>query len=165
MLKHLLPIVAATLLLLIVFASAIPLFHWFQLDDTPESMAQFAQQREQWLASGTESYEFVLRKDCSCAFPGNVPIRIVVRDSLNIAAYDSRQNFDSRTDKIDNIPLSVAELFALIEDASRSSELVSVTYDETYAFPNRIVLDPDSGIAGDTVTWSVNLFRANTADL
>lgn len=165
MLRHLLPIVAATLLLLIVFASAIPLFHWFQLDDTTEDTVQLAGHREQWSASGTESYEFILRKDCSCGFPGNVPIHIVVRDSLNIAAYDSSRDFDPRADKINDIPLSVAELFELVENAWRRSELVSVTYDESYAFPNRIVLDPDSDVTGDTVIWSVNSFRANTGEL
>lgn len=164
MLKHLLPIVAATLLLLIVFASAIPLFHWFQLDDLPEGAGQLAERREQWRASGTESYEFVIQKDCSCAFPGNVPVRMVVRDSLNIAAYDSRQVYDPRADKIDNMPLSVEELFALAESAAQRAELVSVSYDKSYAFPNRIELDPDTDVEGDTVTWSVNSFNEISAE-
>lgn len=158
MYKHLLPIVAATLLLLIVFASAIPLFHWFQLDKSPAASTQYAEYREIWRTSGTDSYQFVIRKECSCEYPGNVPIRIVVRDSLNIAAFDDRQVFDPLADKIDDVPQSMAALFELIEIASRQSELVSVNFDNTHAFPDKIVLDPDRQVEGDTVTWTVSAY-------
>ena len=154
MLKHLVPIVAATLLLLIVWASSVPLFHWFEIGEVPDEMAQ---RQAQWRDLGIDSYEFVVRKNCVCGPPGNIPVRIIVRDSRNIAAFDNRSSRDPSSDRIDGVPHSIAELFELARSADADTHTsVVVGYDQQFGFPDRIQLSPESA---DAITYSVSLFR------
>ena len=156
MLKHLVPIVAATLLLLIIWASAVPLFHWFDADEPTQS---FEEHRENWLSLGIDSYEFVIEKKCFCGPPGNMPIKIVVRDSLNIAAYDSRQAFDRNADKIDGVPDSVPALFELLATTASSEATFSTSFDAEFGFPNLITIDSASGADSGETRWTVKQFR------
>ena len=154
MLKHLVPIVAATLLLLIVWASSVPLFHWFEIDDVPDEIAQ---KQAQWRDLGIDSYEYVVRKICICGPPGNIPVRIIVRDSRNIAAFDDRSSHDPSSDRIDGVPHTVPELFELARSANADPRAqVVVGYDRQFGFPDRIQLSPDSD---DAVNYSISLFR------
>lgn len=156
MLKHLVPIVAATLLLLIVWASAVPLFHWFEADEPTQS---FEEHQAKWQSLGIDSYEFVIEKKCFCGPPGNIPIKILVRDSLNIAAYDSREAFDGDADKIDGIADSVPALFDLLATAASGDATFSASFDADFGFPNRIVIDSASGANGGETVWTVRQFR------
>jgi len=162
MLKHLLPIVAATLLLLIIWASAVPLYHWFAVDDGAD---EFADRQAQWQGSGVESYEYIVQKNCFCGIPGNIPVQVVVRDSLTIAAYDSSTEHDPSGEKIEGLPTSIPALFNLVLSAQANNEgTVEVAYDETYGFPRRIKIDPSPRINDDEVDYRVENFRVRTAE-
>lgn len=156
MLKHLVPIVAATLLLLIVWASSVPLFHWFGAEEPTQ---RFAEHREKWLNIGIDSYEFVIEKKCFCGPPGNIPIKMIVRDSLNVAAYDNRSTFDSTADKIEGIPDSVPALFELLANTASGDAKLSASFDADFGFPNRIAIEPASAADNGEVIWAVSQFR------
>jgi hypothetical protein len=156
MLKHLVPIVAATLLLLIVWASAVPLFHWFGVEEPTQS---FEEHRAKWQSLGMDSYEFVIEKKCFCGPPGNIPIKVVVRDSLNIAAYDSREPFDQTADKIDAVPDSVPALFILLATAASGDSTFSASFDDDFGFPNLITIDAASDTGSGETVWTVKQFR------
>lgn len=158
MLKHLVPIVAATLLLLIIWASAVPLFHWFQTDEPDFNISGF---QEQWNASGLDGYEFVIEKSCRCDYPANVPVRIVVRDGLNIAAYDNRQPYDPVADKIDNIPRTMPDIFRLLHAANDRGDLTRAEFDGDSGIPVTFELDPDKAIREDEVHYEVSGFRSS----
>jgi hypothetical protein len=159
MLKHLVPIAAAALLLLIVLAGSIPLYHWFEIDDATDVVDL---NEELWRDLGIDSYEFVIRKDCDCGPPGNMPVRIVVRDSLTIAAYDSRSSFDSSVDRIEGLPDSVADLFALVRAASVDvASRVEVSYDPQFGFPVQITTRPDSV---KETSYSISQFQEIDSD-
>ena len=97
MLKHLIPIAAAALLLLIVLAGAVPLYHWFEIEDATDIVDI---NENLWRELGIDSYEFVVTKNCDCGPPGNIPVRVVVRDSLTIAVHDARSSIDPSVDRI-----------------------------------------------------------------
>lgn len=162
MLRHLVPIVAATLLLLIVWASAVPLFHWFVVDDGSDELAA---RESQWHGLSVDSYEFVVRKNCFCGPPANMPVKIIVRDSLTIAAYDpSTGNADSG-DRIEGVPDSVPALFAEVESAIAAQPLtLEVEYDDTYGFPVRIQVDPGEQNSDDEYGFEVSGFRERHTD-
>lgn len=156
MLKHLVPIVAATLLLLIVWASSVPLFHWFGVEDATESIEQHM---ADWRELGIDSYEFVIRKECFCGPPGNIPVRVVVRDSLNIAAYDARTSINPTVDRIDGIPHSVPELFELARSASTTTaNQAEIIFDDVFSYPAKITFDSNSD---DQISYSVSQFQVN----
>ena len=158
MLKHLVPIAAAALLLLIILAAAVPLYHWFE---EPEPSNGLAEGIERWRSHGFDSYQFLIRKNCDCGPPGNIPIRVVVRDSLAIAVYDERTAFDPDADKIDGVPNTVAALFEMVRlGADGTAALVEVAFDELFGYPSYLRFDPDSTIAGDEFDYTIGSFEA-----
>ncbi len=157
MLKHLVPIVAATLLLLIVWASAVPLFHWFQIGDSQEELLE---NQAKWQRQGVDSYEYIVRKSCFCGPPGNIPVKIVVRDSLNIAAFDNRTTYDPAVDKIEGLPQSIPALFDLVRLSSASQpDSFEVEYNETFGFPESVRIDSKRQAVDDEVSFVVQAFR------
>lgn len=156
MLKHLVPIVAATLLLLIVWAAAVPLFHWFEIDEPTQN---FEEHRAKWQSLGIDSYEFVVEKKCFCGPPGNMLIKVVVRDSLNIAAYDSREAFDRNADKVEGVPVSVPALFDLLVTVASGDSTFSASFNADFGFPNLITIDSASGADSGEILWTVTQFR------
>jgi hypothetical protein len=157
MLKHLLPIVAATLLLLIIWASAIPLFHWFADGDAPDL---YAERRAQWQSLGVDSYEFTVQKNCFCGPPANIPVRFIVRDSLGIAAYDVNTGGRLAADDAEGVPDSVAGLFEVVQAAHTSQAAsVAVVYDEAWGFQQNIQIDQDAHTVDDEVSYVVTNFR------
>lgn len=145
MLKNLIPIVAACLLLLVVWASSIPLFHWFEASDEPDV---FAENLQTWRDHNIESYEYVVLKVCDCPSPANTPIKMVVRDYLNIAAYDDPTANET-------LPRTIPEVFDLLQTGPAAATSVLVDYDEAYGFPQRIV----TGSGPDQVTYTVSDFK------
>ena len=157
MLKNLVPIVAATLLVLFVLVSVVPMLHLFETEDAVDEVA-VAQMK--WQAHAVESYEFVITKYCACDPPGNIPVKIVVRDYLTIAAYDSRLAFDAGRERIDDIPQSVTDLFDLLNvQLNGQSAVVNVEFDDDYGFPVNIELDSDATNDGGEITYSIEHFR------
>ena len=158
MLKHLVPIAAAALLLLIILAAAVPLYHWF---DEPEPANDLADMVELWRSHGIDSYQFLIRKNCNCGPPGNIPVRVIVRDSLAIAAYDDRTTHDPGAEKIDGIPTTIAALFDIVRlGGDGTANLMSAEYDERFGFPNYLLFDPDSEIDGDEFDYTIASFAA-----
>ena len=158
MLRHLVPIAAAALLLLIILAAAVPLYHWFE---EPEPSPELPEYMALWRSHGFDSYRFLIRKNCDCGPPGNIPVRVVVRDSLAIAVYDERMPFDPDAEKIDGIPNTVAALFEIVRlGADGSATLTDVEYDVHFGYPNYLRFDPDGGIAGDEFDYTIGSFEA-----
>ena len=158
MLKHLVPIAAAALLLLIILAAAVPLYHWFE---EPESSPEWPASMALWRSHGFDSYRFLIRKNCDCGPPGNIPVRVVVRDALAIAVYDERTAYDPGTEQIDGIPDTIPALFEIVRlGADGTATLVEVEFDERFGYPHYLRFDPDSGIAGDEFDYTIESFEA-----
>ena len=145
MLKNLVPIVAACLLLLVVWASSIPLFHWFEADSEPDV---YAENLQKWRDHSLETYEYVVLKTCDCPPPANTPVRMVVRDYLNIAAYED-------PNAIETMPRTINELFDLVQPDGSNLSPTQVEYDQSFGFPWRIVM----GSEADEVTYTVSDFK------
>lgn len=159
--KHLVPIAAAALLLLIILAAAMPLYHWFDEEETTD---EFGPQLDLWRSHGIDSYEFLIRKNCDCGPPGNIPVRVIVRDSLAIAAYDERKPFDPTADRIDGLPTTIAQIFDLVRrGGDGQAMLIAVQYDEQFGFPYYLQLDPDATVAGDEFDYTVGMFKVTAA--
>jgi hypothetical protein len=163
MLKHLLPIVAATLLLLIIWASAIPLFHWFSVDDGSDLLAE---RESQWSSHNVDSYEYTVKKSCFCGAPGNIPVTVVVRDSRTIAAFDATTANNPGGDRVEGIPAAVPALFGIVQAAIEAQPAsLEVVYDEVYGFPLHIRIDPSEHIVDDEISYQVDSFRVLHGDI
>jgi len=157
MLKNLVPIVAATLLVLFVLVSVVPMLHLFEAD---EEVDEIVAAELKWQSHAIESYEFIVTKLCVCEPPANIPVRVVVRDYLTIAAYDSRATFDASLDRLEGMPHSVADLLVLADSTEYSQGVtVQAEFNDLYGYPEIISIDPNIARGGDEIIYRVEQFH------
>ena len=157
MLKNLVPIVAATLLVLFVLVSVVPMLHLFETDEEIDEAEAAALK---WRSHGIESYEFVVTKSCVCAPPGNIPVKVVVRDYLTIAAYDSRIEFDAGRDRIEGIPHSVPDLLALANATTHDQGVkIEAKFNDLHGYPEVISIDPNIMAEDDEIVYRIEQFH------
>lgn len=151
MLKHLGPIVATALVVLILLAASMPLMHWYEMD---RRYSAFETGEAVWLGHRIADYEFTIQKNCICAPPAGIPIRVIVRRGLMIDAFDRRN--PNEAIEMDNIPDTIAALFDEVYATIESGpDAISVDYDERYGFPAVVEIDPYLDYADDEISYRV----------
>ena len=151
LLRHLTPIAATALVLLILLATTLPLLQWW----THEGAAALLENnRELWDSHGISSYDLSLERQCDCAAAGRY--RITVRTDNAIAAVDDGGN----EVPLASLPSTIEAVFDEVERRIVANpDDVSVDYDGIYGFPRRLDADPNSALSGEQATLVVTSFR------
>lgn len=154
LLRHLVPLAATVLVVLVLLAGTIPLLHWFRI----ESQAQALEDNlAVWDAWSPGDYAYTVTRHCDCARPGNVPVRVTVR---NYATLDVRSAAGATAA---DVPADMLAAFDLVAAAiaSRPGSL-AVEWDERYGYPREIRIDPNASFEGDEYTWEISEFELIT---
>lgn len=158
MLKHLGPIVATALVILILLAAAMPLMHWYEME---RRWAAFDSNRALWESHRITDYDFTIRMSCFCEPPAGVPIRVIVRRGRMIDAFDSRNPNAGAGVDMGDIPDTIMALFdELYSRIEAGPDAVEIDYDDEFGFPAAIMIDEFLDYDDDEVSYEISDFEA-----
>lgn len=156
MLKHLGPIVATALVVLILLATSMPLMHWYEME---RRWSGFEDNQALWESHRITDYEYTIQMDCLCEPPAGIPIRVVVRGGRTVDAFDSR-NPDAGIIDMQGIPDTIPALFDEIHTSLESGpDVIEVRYDGVYGYPAAVTIDEFLDYDDDQITYSVSDFE------
>ena len=135
LLRHLTPIAATALVLLILLATTLPLMQWWTEQG---AIALLDRNRELWRSHEISNYDLSLEQQCDCAGAGRY--RVTVRSGAVVAAVDD----SGREPPLASFPSTIEAVF---DEAQRriaaNPEHLSIGYDEIYGFPRRLEAGPN----------------------
>ena len=114
---------------------------------------ELGDRRTQWILSGVfDNYEMVVTAHCFCPTEYTTPRDVTVVDG-EIATVEPEPpaEFD--------MPVTVDELFELIERGFDEADVVDVSYDDELGFPDSILIDWDTMTMDEESAYEVTDFR------
>ena len=111
-----------------------------------------------WANAGIASYDFTISRQCFCLVEYIGPFTVQVRDGLSTA---TRTSDGSEVDPLilEQLPLSVEELFAFVEERKAQASF-RATYDQATGLPLTVWSDPIPEAADDELGIEVSAFTA-----
>ena len=113
--------------------------------------------RDKWESQGIHSYTVTVREICFCPIERGGPFRVTVVDD-RVAGVEYLGE-GTGIEPHDDIPLTVEDLFATVNEALREADDVEVTYDPTYGFPSDIKVDRIENAIDDEVYYEARDFQ------
>jgi hypothetical protein len=142
-----------TLVLVVVAGCSV-----FDPDDYEDERERLSERREQWRSQGIDSYEFVLQRLCFCG-GGTTPANVVVRNGQRISVTNVETG-EPVPELFEDAYLTVAELFAFIEDAiEREAYSIDVEYDAQYGYPTSIRIDYIENAVDEEMAFEASAMR------
>ena len=128
---------------------------------TPTADPVLAQNGQKWESRHITHYRFSLDVRCFCAFTGQLPLSIEVKDGQVISETDKSgqpvaSQFKGAFAKYD----SIEKLFDLLDAAQHGgADLVSITYDPQYGYPQTAYIDYRINVSDDENRFTVSDFE------
>ena len=114
--------------------------------------AELAEQRARWEAAGVSDYSFVVAAHCFCPTEYTTPRTVTV-------AGGSVSAVDPELPSGWTMPLTVDDLFALVEQGLDEGAFVGVSYDAEYGFPTSVFVDWEELIVDEESAFEVTEFQ------
>jgi len=127
----------------------------------PTPHPALAQNLKKWQAQNITHYRFSLDVRCFCAFTGQLPLTVEVRDGQVVSETDKTgqpvaAQFKEVFAKYD----SIEKLFALLDAAQNGgADLVTIEYDPQYGYPQTAYIDYMANVADDENRFTVSSFE------
>ncbi len=118
------------------------------------------QNRQKWQDAAISHYRFELSIGCFCAFRGQMPLTIEVKDGQVVSMTDNQGNpVSGDFDETFNQAATVDRLFDLAANAARDADEVTVEYDPDYGYPVSIAIDNIKEAVDDEMAYQVAAFE------
>jgi hypothetical protein len=117
--------------------------------------------RQKWQEAGISHYRFNLNMICFCAFAENMPLVIEVQDGEVVSMeYQNGNEIDPASLEFFQRYETIDKIFAELEKAAGGeADEVTVSYDDTYGFPEQIDIDFVKEAIDDELSMSLSGFE------
>lgn len=114
---------------------------------------ELGDRRTQWILSGVfDNYEMVVTAHCFCPTEYTTPRHVTVVDGeIDTVEPEPPAGFD--------MPVTVDDLFELIERGFDEADVVDVSYDDEFGFPDSIFIDWNTMTMDEESAYEVTDFR------
>jgi hypothetical protein len=118
--------------------------------------------RQQWEAAGISHYRFNLNMVCFCAFSENMPLVVEVQDGNVVSMeYQNGNEIDPASLEFFQRYETIDKIFSELEKAiAAEADEVTVTYDDTYGFPEQVDIDFVEEAIDDELVLTISGFEA-----
>lgn len=120
-------------------------------DEPPTSVAQGP--RATWADAGIDTYTITIERMCFCPDVG--PYEVSVEDGEAVSVTKDGEDVPLDDESLATWPLTVEDLFAEVDDAERTADDVTVSYDATLGFPRKIFIDHIENAIDDEMSYVV----------
>ncbi len=118
----------------------------------------FKRNYDLWLKHNIESYGVTFQRGCFCIPDVTLPARIVVEKGKKVQVNYIQSGRPVPTEYLDSF-LTIEEIFKLLSEAiEQEAEIIKVSYDSQYGFPQELFIDYDRRIADEEVFISLTDF-------
>ncbi|GBF80285.1 lipoprotein [Aphanothece sacrum FPU1] len=114
-------------------------------------LKELAKNRQLWRLQNINNYQFTYQQQCFCVAPGNIPLKVAVKNDKITQVVDLKTN-----QTIPNLgfPKTIDQLFQILEKAIQSkADEISVTYDSTLGYPTKIAIDYQKILADEETNY------------
>ena len=117
--------------------------------------------RRQWQEAGISHYRFNLNMVCFCAFAENMPLVVEVQDGNVVSMeYQNGNEIDPASLEFFQRYETIDRIFAELEKAmDGEADEVTVSYDDTYGFPEQVDIDFIKEAIDDELVLTVSGFE------
>ena len=117
--------------------------------------------RQQWEASGISHYRFNLNMVCFCAFSENMPLVVEVQDGNVVSMeYQNGNEIDPASLEFFQRYETIDKIFAELKKAAGGeADEVTVSFDDTYGFPEQIDIDVIKEAIDDELVMTISGFE------
>ncbi|MCK5917426.1 MAG: hypothetical protein KAG34_03320 [Cocleimonas sp.] len=115
--------------------------------------------KQRWQQANIKNYRYTFQRSCFCMRDFTKEVITTVNNNKVVNAHwkDSKQALDH---KFKNNKQNIDYFFIKIQDAiDRKAALITVKYNETYGYPEKISIDYDKMIADEELSLSAKNFR------
>ena len=118
--------------------------------------------RQQWQEAAISHYRFNLNMVCFCAFAENMPLVIEVQDGNVVSMeYQNGNEIDPASLEFFQRYETIDKIFAELEKAKDGeADEVTVSYDDTYGFPEQVDIDFVEEAIDDELVLTISGFEA-----
>jgi hypothetical protein len=114
--------------------------------------------QSQWKARGIANYDFTVQRVCFCPPDFTHWVRVEVRAGRAVSVLHADTGFSVNAQLFEFFN-TIDKLFIIIEQAQlKPADGLDVSFDPTYGFPTRMVIDYIKQAADDEVTYRVRDF-------
>jgi hypothetical protein len=117
--------------------------------------------RQQWEAAGISHYRFNLNMVCFCAFSENMPLVVEVQDGSVVSMeYQNGNEIDPASLEFFQRYETIDKIFSELEKAAGGeADEVTVSFDDTYGFPEQIDIDVVKEAIDDELAMTISGFE------
>jgi hypothetical protein len=124
---------------------------------TPTDLrTELQRNRELWNGTRLPSHRYDLRRDCFCLPPNYIEVRVVNREVQEIVNADTGESIEMLDS---SFPVTVDDLFDLLDDAIDWADFIDVEYHASYGAPMRIAIDYTRELADDEISFLLSDLR------
>ena len=118
--------------------------------------------RQQWQEAAISHYRFNLNMVCFCAFAENMPLVVEVQDGNVVSMeYQNGNEIDPASLEFFQRYETIDKIFSELEKAiAGEADEVTVSYDDTYGFPEQIDIDFVEEAIDDELVLTISGFEA-----
>ena len=116
--------------------------------------ADLAAARERWEAAGVADYDYILTVGCFCV--SNGPFEVDVREATVVSIVGPPGESLSE-ELLAEVAPDVEGMFALIDEALREADVLSVTYDRDLGHVVRAIIDYSKDTSDDEFDYTIRL--------
>jgi hypothetical protein len=125
------------------------------------SRSEVQRNQQKWQDAGVSHYRYNLFVGCFCVFSQDMPLVIEVKDGQVVSmAYQSGKEIDAGSRELFDKYATIDRLFAELEtNIYGKADEVTVTYDPTYGFPEKVNVDFIKNAVDDELALTISNFE------
>lgn len=125
-----------------------------------QASSEIGRAQEKWQDANVSHYRYELAIGCFCVFSQDMPLVIEIQDGEVVSMeYKSGKEIDPANLELFQKYDTLDKIFAELEKALGEADRVSVTYDETYGFPNEVSIDFEEQAADEEIYLTISNFE------
>lgn len=126
-------------------------------DEPSTSVAQGP--RATWADAGIDTYTITIERMCFCPDVGPYEVSVVGGEAVSVSKDGEDVPLDDPS--LATWPLTVEDLFAEVDEAERTADDVTVSYDATLGFPKKLFIDRIENAIDDEMSYVVRDLRVD----
>ncbi len=127
------------------------------IDNRGQTWQDLQKHKALWEAKTNGSYQITFQQSCFCPQEYTQPFRLTVANGDIIKAID-KDNKPVQKQTMEAIQ-TVEQVFAMLNKATKSAELIAVQYDSEFGYPKSVFIDHEQMMADEEVRISLSGFK------
>ncbi|MRX27185.1 DUF6174 domain-containing protein [Kangiella sp. HZ709] len=124
------------------------------IDNRGQTWQDLQEHKALWEAKTSGNYQITFQQSCFCPQEFTQPFQLTVANGKIVKAID-KDNKPAQKQTMEAIK-TVEQVFAMLNKATKSAELIEVQYDSEFGYPKLVFIDHEQMMADEEVRISLS---------